>query len=166
MLSSKVRSGVNERHAILQLIAEPVRAARLIERRACPYPAGERLIERPAIEDEIHCAIGRFDLNGAEHGVPVLGYLFEHLAVIGCAVTRDQCADVWLAGCLPQQHDDLRRPRGCELERRAKRGTGIETGAGGARERRIVGERGRTVVRSVSTEEFATVRRPFALSSA
>src|SRR5205814_1750668 len=39
-----------QRHGILELVAEAVRAACLIEGRSGPHAADERLIEQPAIE--------------------------------------------------------------------------------------------------------------------
>ena len=43
-----------ERHAVLQLVAEAVGAARLVEGRARPDAAGERLVEQPAVEQDVH----------------------------------------------------------------------------------------------------------------
>jgi len=42
--------GVDERHHVLQLVAEAVGAAGLIEGRACPDAAGQRLIQQPAVQ--------------------------------------------------------------------------------------------------------------------
>ena len=66
-----LRSGSDERHAVLQLVAKAVGAARLIERRAGPDAAGERLIEQPAVQHDVHRPIGRLHLDRAEHILPV-----------------------------------------------------------------------------------------------
>ena len=42
-----------KRHHVLQLVAEAVRAAALVERRARPHPAGQRLVERPAVDHRV-----------------------------------------------------------------------------------------------------------------
>ena len=55
---------------VLELVAEAVRAARLVERAAAPEPARERLIEEPAVDEEVERRVGRLDLQPAEHAVP------------------------------------------------------------------------------------------------
>ena len=70
VLARECRLRQRERHAVLQLVAETVGAARLVERRARPHAAGERLVEQPAVEHDIHGTVGRFHLDRAEHFVP------------------------------------------------------------------------------------------------
>ena len=60
---------VHERQGVLKLIAESERAAALIECRASPHTAGERLIETPAIEHHIERGLRR--ANG-DHRQPLL----------------------------------------------------------------------------------------------
>ena len=62
----------HQRHHVLELVAKPVGAAGLIERRARPDAAGQRLVEQPAVEHDVHGAVGRPHLDRAEHVVPVL----------------------------------------------------------------------------------------------
>ncbi len=45
--------GVHERHRVLQLVAEAERAARLVEAAARPHPAGDRLVEQPAVGQHV-----------------------------------------------------------------------------------------------------------------
>src|SRR5688572_30509995 len=59
MLASECGLRHYQRHSVLQLVAKPVSATRLIERRACPDATHERLIEQPTIEHQIHGAIRR-----------------------------------------------------------------------------------------------------------
>ena len=61
-----------ERHHVLELIAKAIRAARLIKRRARPDATGERLIEQPAIEHNVHGPIGCRHLHRAKNVIPVL----------------------------------------------------------------------------------------------
>ena len=63
----------HQRHHVLELIAKAVRAARLIKRRSRPDAAGQRLVEQPAVEHDVHAAIRRLDLHRAENVVPGLG---------------------------------------------------------------------------------------------
>src|SRR5688572_21812597 len=54
MLARHRRAHGGERHAVLQLIAEAIGSARLIEGRAGPDAASERLIEEPSVQHDIH----------------------------------------------------------------------------------------------------------------
>src|SRR5262249_59910500 len=60
----------DEREHVLQLISEAKRAARLIERRAPPHAAPERLVEEPAIQHQIHRRLRRAHLDRSEQLVP------------------------------------------------------------------------------------------------
>ena len=60
--SLAARATVSAMH-VLELVAEAVRAARLVERGARPEPAGEGLVEQPAVEQEVDRAVGRPDLD-------------------------------------------------------------------------------------------------------
>ncbi len=65
-----LRGSVDQGHRVLELVAEPEGAARLVGRRAAPEPAAQGLIEKPSVEDEVHRPIGRLDLDGAEDVIP------------------------------------------------------------------------------------------------
>ena len=73
MLARDLRLRHAQRHHVLKLIAKAVRAARLVEGRPRPHAAGERLVEQPAVEQNVHRAIGRLHLNRAEDVVPNAG---------------------------------------------------------------------------------------------
>ena len=66
-----------ERHRVLQLIAEAERAARLIKAGACPHAAGERLVDQPAVGQEIDGRVGRLDIDRAERAAPVVPHAFQ-----------------------------------------------------------------------------------------
>src|SRR4029453_3558848 len=53
VLASQVWRGVHEGHGILELVSEPVSAARLIKGRAAPHTAAEGLIKQPAVEQKV-----------------------------------------------------------------------------------------------------------------
>ena len=68
---------MHQGHRVLQLIAEAERAARLIESGAGPHAAGERLIDEPAVGQEVDRRVGRFDIDHAERAAPVMPDAFE-----------------------------------------------------------------------------------------
>ncbi len=62
--------GGDQRQAVLQLIAEAKGAARLVEGGASPDSAGQRLIEQPPVQQEVHRAVRRFYRDRAEDVIP------------------------------------------------------------------------------------------------
>ena len=66
--SPRVRDG--QGHDVLELVAKPVGAPRLIEGGSGPDAAGERLVEKPAVEHDVHGAVRRLDLDRADDVVP------------------------------------------------------------------------------------------------
>ena len=75
VLARQIGSRGGQRHAVLQLVAEAVGAAGLIESGARPDATGERLVEQPAVEHQVHRAIGRLDRDRAQGFVPERGDL-------------------------------------------------------------------------------------------
>ena len=59
---------IDECHDILELIAEAVGAAALVQRRPAPHPAGEGLVQRPPIEHHVERGLRRPHLD---HGQSV-----------------------------------------------------------------------------------------------
>ena len=53
MLAQQRRLGMHQGHRVLQLVAEAERAARLVKSRARPHAAGERLVDQPAVGQEV-----------------------------------------------------------------------------------------------------------------
>ena len=95
MVAREIPPRHQERHHILQLIAKPVSAARLIKRGAGPQPAGQRLIQKPAVEHKVHRAVGRPDLDGAQVGVPLPLHVGQERFHIRGAVAPDQTQRVF-----------------------------------------------------------------------
>ena len=93
MLAQKARLGVDQRHRVLQLIAEAEGAARLVVSAARPEAARQRLVEQPAVGQHVEGRVGRFHLHGAERVVPVLPDRFERRARRGgsAEATRPGC---------------------------------------------------------------------------
>ena len=61
---------VADRHHVLQLVAETVSAARLIEAGPRPDAAGERLVEQPADYHDVERSVGSLDLDIADDRFP------------------------------------------------------------------------------------------------
>src|SRR5207247_2256011 len=68
--STEIRSRVQERQDVLQLVAETERTAGLVRSASRPETATERLIEQPAIDQQVERVVGRPHLYGAEGIVP------------------------------------------------------------------------------------------------
>src|SRR5262245_28166577 len=71
MFAQQNRTGVDKGHGVLKLIPESERTSRLVESRAGPKAATDRLIEQPAISQNIQGGMRRFDLNRAERPRPM-----------------------------------------------------------------------------------------------
>ncbi len=89
MFARHRRSRQRKCHPVLKLVAETVRAARLIKRRSRPHPADQRLVQQPAIEHDVHRPVRCAHLNGAENVVPMLHHLPKDRVKIGPTVARD-----------------------------------------------------------------------------
>ena len=71
MLAQQFRTRVDERHHVLQLIAEAEGAARLVKTAARENAAGECLVEQPAIGKDVDRRIRCFDLHSSQRFGPV-----------------------------------------------------------------------------------------------
>jgi hypothetical protein len=78
---SRTRAGlrVDERHHVLQLIAETEGAPRLVGCASRPKAARQRLVQEPSVGQHIEGLVGCFHLHGAERVRPVLPYRFKRL---------------------------------------------------------------------------------------
>ncbi len=71
LFAQQRRSGVDERHGVLQLIAKTERPARLIKARPSPDAGSQHLVEQPAVGQEVHRRVRRLDGDGAQRPRPV-----------------------------------------------------------------------------------------------
>ena len=62
---------VDERHHVLQLVAEAEGSPRLVVAAARPEAAGHRLVQQPTVGEHVKRRIGRLNLHGAERALPV-----------------------------------------------------------------------------------------------
>ena len=73
---------MHQSHHVLQLVAKAEGAARLVERGACPQPAGQYLVQQPAVGQNVHRAVWCLDLHGAQRVRPVLLHVGQRS--VGC----------------------------------------------------------------------------------
>ncbi len=117
---------------VLELVAEPVGAAGLVERRPRPQPARQRLVEEPAVEHDVHRAVGRPHLDRALGVVPVARHAAQRRLVVGRSPAPDEVGRRRGPVRLAEQHEDLGpRPVG-ELEAGLQGGARIQAGADGS----------------------------------
>ena len=77
MFAQEVGLGVQQRHRVLQLIAETEGAPWLVVSVPRPEAARERLVRQPAVGQDIQGRVGGFHMHGAERALPVLPHRFE-----------------------------------------------------------------------------------------
>ena len=77
VVASQLWRSVHEGHHVLQLITEPVSAARLIKGRAAPDSAAEGLIKQPAVEQKVRGKLGCFHFDRVQEAVPPLAGFLE-----------------------------------------------------------------------------------------
>ncbi len=70
LFTRDLRTAVDERHHVLQLIAKTVSAAGLIKSRARPDATRERLIQQPAVEHRVQGGVRRSHFDRAEQAHP------------------------------------------------------------------------------------------------
>src|SRR6185437_8968168 len=153
------------RETILQLVAETVGAARLIETGARPHAAGERLVEQPAIEQEIHRTVGCLDLDGAERFVPKGVHIREQGIEIGVAGARDEGLRLAAALRLAECDDDFGFGAGRQADFGLQHAAWIEPRTGAHRQRGVAHQRPRLFGRTIAPQEFATIRRRCSLAA-
>ena len=155
-----------ERHAILQLIAETIGAAGLIESGTRPDAAAQRLIEQPAVEHDVHRPVRRLDDDRAEDFVPLAFDVRFDRVEIGGAIAGDEAPRRFLVFSFAQQENDFDCVAGRQFDRGAQSRARIEARPDCPGERRGAGERGGFGERAVSTDEFAPIAGPAGLSPA
>ena len=122
-----VALGDAQRHHILELVAESICTAQLIECRARPYTACQRLVEQPAIHEHIHGRIGRVDLHGAEHVVPRPRNLGQDCVQVRGAIACEQFTRSFAVFRFAQEKHDFRLRAGAQVNRSLQRRARIET---------------------------------------
>ena len=77
MFAQQPGLGMRQGHDVLQLIAKAERSARLIEATAPPETACQRLIYKPAVQQNVDRRIGRLDVHCTESPIPIFPHSLE-----------------------------------------------------------------------------------------
>src|SRR5690606_25444577 len=70
VLARQIRARIHVPHRILQLVPETIGPARLVESGTSPETAGQRLVQQPAIQQDVHGWIWRVYLGLLQDVVP------------------------------------------------------------------------------------------------
>ena len=116
MGARQVRPRDCQRQHVLQLVAVSVGAARLVEGGPGEQAAHDRLVQAPAIEQQVHGTVRRLHLDGAEHRVPVVVDAAQHLVEVGRAVALEQGLRAGDVGGIAQEEYDIRRRVRLEID--------------------------------------------------
>jgi hypothetical protein len=157
VLAHEVRPGVDERHHVLQLIAETEGPARLVGSAPRPETARYGLVQEPSVDQHIERGVRCFHLHGAQCVIPVLPHLIESPARRSRSPEAiRQVAGVIVAPSYAEREDDLTLFPVRYLEGHMDRGAGIQSGPHLARKPRPP-HGGRTPKRAVAPNEFLPV---------
>src|SRR5574341_625466 len=129
VLAYEVWLGVDERHHVLQLVAETEGAPRLVVSAPRPKTARESLVHKPAVGQHVEGRVRCFHLHGAERVLPVLPHRFERAARRSRSpeATR-QVAGVIGVSPYAEPEDELALLPVGELEWNLDCGAGIQSG--------------------------------------
>ena len=124
---------MDQRHHVLQLVAEAECAAGLIEGRTAPDAARQALVQQPAIQQQIHGGIRRVDLHRTQQIVPEVidcqPGLFDLIRILEARGQRHRFGAV---GALAEQEPHLFAAARRQVDVQLERGTRIEAGLDGA----------------------------------
>ena len=156
----------HERHHVLELVAEAVGAAGLIEGGAGPDPAGERLVEQPPVQHQVHGAVRRLHLDGAERVVPLGRDVLQGERDIRGAMADHERARSLQGVALAEQEDDLVPAAGGQLDHHLERRARVEPGADPPGRRGPALQHRGMVERAVAADELRAIGRPRGLAAA
>ena len=149
---------VNQRGGVLQLIAEPERPARLVERRATPQPATQGLIGQPAVDHQVERRTGRLNAYGGQPVAPEfpnLGHYRRNRTLL--TVAADQPADLIAIFAFTQQDGAFHCRTWLQRQRDLQREARIEPRAQWPVQNLVPFERRRASRTAVMTDEARSV---------
>ena len=129
MRARQIRPRHAKRHHVLQLIAEPVGAACLVETGARPDAARQRLIRQPAVQENVQRTVRSLHLYGSQSLVPLPRDRAQHGIEIRRAIFHQKRFGFRLRRRLTEKENDLGYAGGTQPDRRLQRAAGIEPGA-------------------------------------
>ena len=157
VLADETRLSVNERHHVLQLIAETKGARRLVVSAARPKAAGYSLVYEPPVGQDIDGRVGCFHIHCAERVIPVLPDRFERV-VRSSSSTEATYQVACVNGISPyaEPEDDLALLPVGQIEWNLDSGAGIQSRPHLAGEAQP-GHRSRIPKGAVAPEELSSV---------
>src|SRR5206468_1137094 len=107
LLAEERGLAVEERHRVLELIAEAERTTGLVEPASTPHPAGEHLVDQPAVREEVERRIRRLNVDRAERAIPIRPHRVQRdLSSAGSAEASDDVSGIGeIAPRSEQEHD-------------------------------------------------------------
>ncbi len=157
VLAHEPRLGMDERHHVLQLVAEAECAPGLVVSGPRPQAACKGLVDKPAVGQRVDGLVGRFHLHSAEGVVPILPDLFKRPAAgNGTPEAAHQVACVIGVSSYAEPEDDLPLLPVSEIEGNLDSGAGVKAGPDPAG-KPGTGHRSRPLMRAVAAEELGPV---------
>ena len=157
VLATEVRPRVHERKHVLQLIAKTEGPAGLVRAAARPDATAQRLIEQPAIDDEIERIVRRADLDGAEDLIPrALDRRECRLRLRDGGIARRQPHRVGPVAPLPEGEGHALGLAGLDLEDDLQGPAWVKPGARAPGEP-LAEERSRRAQRAVASDELSAI---------
>ena len=151
--------GMDQRHCVLQLIAEAESAAALIVSAARPKTARKRLVEQPAVGQHIERRVRRFHIDRSQRMFPVLPHSFERrMCRLGEAEAIGQMPCLLRTGPRAKGEDHLTLFSRRQIELSLHRGAWVQARASLSGQPRT-GHRSRGAQCAVASQKFPTVAR-------
>jgi hypothetical protein len=135
LVAGDVRARHHQRQDVLQLVPEAVGAPGLVEGGPGPHATRERLVEKPAIEEQIHGGIRRLDVHGPQHRIPPFLDLLQQRIRVFRSVALHERSRCVPAPTLAQEEDDFSLLPGLQLDLGLERRAGVQRGPGLPRQR-------------------------------
>ena len=151
--------GMDQRHCVLQLIAETESAAALVVSAARPETARKRLVEKPAVSQHIERRIRRLHIDRSQRMFPVLPHTFERrVGGLREAEAVGQMPCLLRTGPGAKREDHLTLFSGRQVELGLHGGAGVQARANLPGQPRT-GHRSRSAQCAVASQKFPTVAR-------
>ena len=157
VLAQEARLGVDQRHRVLQLVAETESTSWLVVSGPRPKTARHGLVQEPAIGQHVQGRVRGLYADRTERLVPELPHRLERAPRrVGSPEAKGQVAGVIGAPPRPQPEDQLSFLAGGQVQWNPDRGTGIQSGPDLAG-KPYSGHGGRVLPRAVASKELGTV---------
>src|SRR5665811_449019 len=102
MFPRQGRFGSHECDDVLELVAEAVCAPGLVERRPCPQPAREGLIDKPVVKHDVHRAVWGAHLDGSKGVIPEVGHVAQCRLMVGRSSAANEVGGRRVPACLAE----------------------------------------------------------------